>query len=506
MRPLTIWTKQHEFFLEHEIPQAENPAGFALHITNLADGSPRTAGPLEMQFQLGKTKLQIHLQEPARPGIYLAEVQFPTVGNWKWTLQVDKDRPPLPEVVVYSTKDAVGQAGSSQADPAGSITMLKEQQWPARLKTETAEKKNLADRVPATARITACRTHTARISAPAAGTLQSPSQAQRVPLGKQVQAGETLAVLRIPLLAGDLGDWESGKIQRQDTMVRAKHEVSRGEAALQTAQANLRLEENAFTRIQTLHAQSAKSDRELEEARFQLVSAQASLGSAEETLGAWTRALASFESDKDAFLAQESRSMELKLLSPISGQVIHAPTAGGEWLNEGDLLFEIQDLSQLHVSIRVPETDLTRLGKFPRAHLPHPSNGSQVELPGLGGKLLLAAPKVHPVTHSAELLYEIPNPGWLRAGMTLRAHLATGPERSVLAVPPSALVDDAGLDVVFVQTAGESFSRRTVRTGAWNEDAVEILEGLQEGEMVVVDGAYIVLLVSLSGVIPEHSH
>jgi len=73
-------------------------------------------------------------------------------------------------------------------------------------------------------------------------------------------------------------------------------------------------------------------------------------------------------------------------------------------------------------------------------------------------------------------------------------------------VPSSAIVDAAGIQVIFVQTGGESFARRTIRTGIHDGHRVEILEGLNEGEQVVTDGAYVVHLASLSGSIPEHSH
>jgi len=426
--------------------------------------------------------IRLTLDAPARKGIYLTDVTFPVTGDWRWSVDVDGDKQELETVMVYADASTVMAAGQDAARAAserggGEITMLKEQQWPVRLKVARAQIQEMANRVPATARVTACRTHTAQVAAPTAGTLWA--KGARTELGQQVPAGHVLAVLRIPLLGEDLGNWKA-------SVAAAKQEVARADAELKRAQA-------VYARAKTLFEKQAKSKRELEEAQYVFSSAQAAQTASLETLAAWQS-------------AQAGSSLDLPLRAPIAGQVIHAPTAGGEWVAESDLLFHIQDLSQLHVSVRVPETDLPQLGARPTAEIPHPTDGSLLDLPGTNGELLLAAPKVHPMTHSAELLYEIPNPGWLRSGMTLPAHLFTSHSRQVLAIPSSAIVDDAGIQIAFVQTGGESFSRRTVRTGLNDGHHVEILEGVTAGEQVVIDGAYIVHLVSLSGTIPEHSH
>jgi len=436
----------------------------------------------------------VSIKEPTRPGIFLSEVSFPSAGEWEWWIRIDYEVVGFPSIRVFASLEERANRTTSRSEETAGITMLKEQQWPVRMRVETASLRELSSRIPATARVTACRTHTARIPAPLDGKLLPPATSQRTAIGQTVSAGETLGILRTPLLSAELADWASALAQ-------AKHNQSTAEADLSTARAGLDRTEKSTNRIHDLHAQQAKSDRELEEANYLLASARGAVKAAESSLKAWDQALRELSSDNNG-----AKHLELELCAPISGKVLFAPTASGEWLNQGELLFEIQDLSQLHVAVRVPEADLPRLGSSPQAHLHHPNTNEQIELPGAEGKLLLAAPTVHPVTHSAEVLFEIPNPGWLRPGMTLAAHLATGQAHESLAVPTSAVVDDAGIDVVFVQTAGESFARRTVRLGDSDGDRVEIIEGLVVGEQVVIDGAYIVHLVSLAGTIPEHSH
>ena len=60
--------------------------------------------------------------------------------------------------------------------------------------------------------------------------------------------------------------------------------------------------------------------------------------------------------------------------------------------------------------------------------------------------------------------------------------------RDVLAVPASAVFQDGARQAVWVDDAGRA-ERRTVRLGAQGEQSVEVLEGLREGQRVVVAGA-----------------
>jgi multidrug efflux pump subunit AcrA (membrane-fusion protein) len=73
-----------------------------------------------------------------------------------------------------------------------------------------------------------------------------------------------------------------------------------------------------------------------------------------------------------------------------------------------------------------------------------------------------------------------------------------GLERGVT-VPSSAVLDDNGTPVAYVQIGGEEFERRVLTLGPTDGEYVLVLDGVREGEMVVTTGAYQVRLASLSG-------
>ncbi len=75
-----------------------------------------------------------------------------------------------------------------------------------------------------------------------------------------------------------------------------------------------------------------------------------------------------------------------------------------------------------------------------------------------------------------------------------------------MAVPDSALVEEGGRFIVFVQLGGETFDKRDVTLGLRDGNWVQVLAGLKEGERIVTKGAYAIRLASVSGVIPAHGH
>ena len=91
-------------------------------------------------------------------------------------------------------------------------------------------------------------------------------------------------------------------------------------------------------------------------------------------------------------------------------------------------------------------------------------------------------------------------------GQSVELRLFVGQAQSGPAIPESAVVDDGGRPVVFVQLGGESFERRPVQLGSREHGYVHVLEGVAPGERIVHRGAYLVRLAAMSTTIPAHGH
>ena len=176
--------------------------------------------------------------------------------------------------------------------------------------------------------------------------------------------------------------------------------------------------------------------------------------------------------------------------APISGTVIERKVTLGQAVERATDAFKIADTTHVWVSLDLYEKDLSRV------HV-----GQEVEtrtdaLPGeaFRGRVAFVVPVIDQATRTAKVRLEFPNPnGALHAGQLVTARILADPKlatEQVLAVPRSAVEQIEGKTVVFVQT-GEGFERRNVLTGTSGGARIEVLKGLNAGELVAVDGAFL---------------
>ena len=105
------------------------------------------------------------------------------------------------------------------------------------------------------------------------------------------------------------------------------------------------------------------------------------------------------------------------------------------------------------------------------------------------------------------IIYELRDPDpRLAIGQAVSLRIFAAAAADAVTVPDSAVVDDAGQPVIFVQVAGESFERRPVRLGNREAGLVQIGGDVAAGERVVVRGAPLIRLASLSPRVPAHGH
>ena len=176
------------------------------------------------------------------------------------------------------------------------------------------------------------------------------------------------------------------------------------------------------------------------------------------------------------------------LEAPISGYVLVRNVTHGERIEANTTLIEIADLSRVWVMASVYEYELP----FLRA-------GQQAEmtlsyLPGrsIRGHVALVYPVLDAATRTVQVRLEFPNPDLrlkpeMYADVELRGDLG---ER--LAVPESAVLSTGTRDIVFVAKGAGTFEPREVRLGLRASDAVEVLDGLSEGERVVTSGNFLI--------------
>jgi Cu(I)/Ag(I) efflux system membrane fusion protein len=177
------------------------------------------------------------------------------------------------------------------------------------------------------------------------------------------------------------------------------------------------------------------------------------------------------------------------LRSPVSGVVVEKPALKGMRFLPGETLYQISDLSALWVLAEVFEHDLAQV---------RPGQGATIEVsafPGkiFKGKVAFLYPTITPETRTGKVRIELANPGGqLKPAMYASVELATGERRNVLTVPASAVLDSGVRQVILVQMAEGRFEPRAVKLGTRTDDYVEVLEGVNAGEAVVVGANFLI--------------
>lgn len=484
---VTVWDNGWEVFYEHSPVVAGRVANFATHVTDLRTFLPRREGRATFVLRIGEEAPLEHVEgAPSRPGIYGAQLTFPKAGKWSLSLLIPGEtavqRVELRPVIVHESLEAARKAEAP--DPPAGVSFLKEQQWKLGTRIEPVARRRLVERLRLPGAVSARPGSRASVTAPVEGRLLVPVGKSLPGLGDRVEAGQVLALVQPPFS------------EFAAKLVEANVEVVKSKLAQDAA-------EQSLARTRNLHAAQAKTERELQESELAFRTAQAQHQGAVGVRDAYQKAGA-------VFTTQEGKDLPaLELRAPISGRVVEVRAAVGEHVGPEHPLLTILDAERVYVEARIPETDVGRVSSARgAAYESMEAKGRPVAILGEGGgRVVYLGLEVDPSSRTIPLVYEVPNPGGhLRIGMTLTVFVETAREEQSLAVPASALVDEEGRYVAFVQTAGETFEKRDLTLGIRDTGFAQVLSGLAEGERVVTHGAYAVRLASVATSLPAHGH
>ena len=178
----------------------------------------------------------------------------------------------------------------------------------------------------------------------------------------------------------------------------------------------------------------------------------------------------------------------LILYSPMTGVVTKKDIVMGHRLNEGDMPYEITDLSRVWVLADAYETDLSRI----RVGMPASLSLQAFPNRTFTGKVIFIDPILDAKTRTAKVRLEFANPkGELKPEMFGEVTLQTE-KREGLRIPADAVIDSGTKKVVFVALGEGKLQPREVEVGPAAGDQVEVLAGLAEGDKVVTRANFLV--------------
>jgi RND family efflux transporter MFP subunit len=203
------------------------------------------------------------------------------------------------------------------------------------------------------------------------------------------------------------------------------------------------------------------------------------------------RAEAELADARVALEASRLRESRARLVTPISGvvqslgrQFANAPAADGQLVGASFVVAEIAPIETLIADVALVGPDFSRVRVGQQARVRHYAWEDR-RFPGTVTRL---APSIDPMTRTFTAEVAIANSKRdLRPGMFVEVTLIAERREEVPVVPRTAVAERGGVKVVFV-LQGQKVTRREVVVGLGDDDVVEIRDGLDVGERIVVKG------------------
>lgn len=466
----TNYTEQSELFVEFPPLVAGQASTFVAHVTRLADYEPLRSGVLDVILsQSGNTVARFRVRQPARTGIFTPAVTPRDSGEFELTVEVSdenlKARHELGPVTAFPSQDAVE---INQPELEGDIAYLKEQQWVNPFATELAQRRPLRPSVPGFATVLPPADASALLRAAADGYYSS---SELITAGQRVESGKVLGYIVPRLGAGE--------------------DIGQLTVAVERARSRVSLARQDVARLEGLFQRGAVPERRVIEARENLEVAQVELQTAQSRLNQQ---------------AGGKAEAGIALRAPVAGEVTSISVRPGSYVKAGDALFSIAAPDRRWLEIRVPERFAQTLSATSGAWI-EKEKGTLILDADAGARVVQTNTVIDPRSRTASVSLEYPSSqGPTLIGSRFTAHVFSGQAEPLLAIPRSAVIDDAGQLVVYVQTSGETFVRRPVTLGISDGNYFAVHSGVQEGERVVSEGAYYVKLATVGGDAVGHGH
>ena len=456
---------------------------FAIHLTDLQTFKPLTEGRAVVELAYGGGQTETFSQDgPSRPGIFGVNVIPTRAGSPAMTIRVESaaldDEHRLGPVEVTGTEGEDNEHphdGSEGGDHSHGeeISFLKEQQWTLDFATQVVGIATMRESLTVPAKVQPRSGGRITIAAPVGGRLSTGIQLPVI--GTNVESGQVVAAIVPP--TSTPSDLPSLELDAEEAGVKldfARQERRRLERLLKAGA------------IPARRVNEAKANESVVAA--QLKAAQARLKHYEKTRQAEH---------------QEDGRTTFQVRSPLSGVVASVNTTAGAHVEDGGTLLEVVAVDRVYVVGEVSEVATAAVRR---------PTGAEIVVPGLEqpmqvGRLVSVANFVDPQSRTVKVIYEMDNRSRrLAVGQAISLRLFHSTTNQAPTISESALVDDGGRPIVFVQTGGESFERRPVTMGERQGGRVQVTTGVAPGERVVTRGAYLVRLASMSTQVPAHGH
>lgn len=331
--------------------------------------------------------------------------------------------------------------------------------------------------------------------------ISAPIEKFLVERGDSVHAGQLLAVLENKDLAGTAAQAKGAYEQAQanyesTTAANLPEQITQAKGNVDSAQAAFDAAQKLYDNSKKLYKQGALAGKQLDQAQVGLTQAQAQLQSARQQLeklqsvgmkAQVKSARGQLDSAKGAYDNAAAQLSYTEIRSPIDGVVTDRPLFPGDMASTSMPLITVMRLSQVVARARMPASEAALLKVGDPAEISGPGASDPVE-----GKVTVVSPAVDPNSTTVQVWVSARNPhDELKPGSTVTVTVTAKKVPDALVIPREALQNDPDIGPYVMTVDSKSVAHQIkVKTSIEQGDKVQITEGLQQGQLIVGQGAY----------------
>lgn len=456
----TLWDNNVELFVEFTPLVLKENNQIRILLTSLDS------------FQAINTDLSIHINngtkiqaKSSQKGIYSANLTFQKAGKQKLVFVLgsgaNKRSIALQDIPVFENQDAAFHGAHPAADATGSINYQRKEAWNNLFKVEAVQQKPVGSIVHTSGIIEPSTTDLSTLVAKRDGVVNI--RKKNLTSGTAVRTGELLFTV-------------TGKGILEDEL----------EMNFIKAQSNLDRQKSNLDRKQKLLNDNIIGQKEYDQA-----------------LNEFELAEAEFNNIRKLFNKGEKRHL---VTTSTTGFVSQLLVQEGQFVKAGQPLASILKTSRVQIKVDVSPRYRALLPTIVDANFVNPYTNKAYSMLDLEGKVIsFGRMTSHAEGHYIPLFFEINNHPDLSPGAMVEVFLMTQPNAQQLSVPLSAVLEEMGSYVTFVQKSAESYEKQVVEIGANDGKMVQILSGLSIGDKVITQGALQVKMASMSGTVDPHA-
>jgi cobalt-zinc-cadmium efflux system membrane fusion protein len=384
-------------------------------------------------------------------------------------------------IIVVSSLFALSCESKTTAPPeskkpredAGVLTIDASGQKKGGIVVEQVQLRNLAQTITASGQLTVNENRTWRVGAIADGKIEE----LLANVGDLVRAGQVVARIH----SHDVHEARAGYRQASVELERARAAHAYAARLRDRATRLLELKAGSRQEVDSAEAEARNSEALIEKAKADLEKERAHL-------------------DFLHVPIDDPTQDDIPLFAPASGLVLERKAGVGSVVSAGDEVLSLTDPSSLWMIAAANESDLSKL----RAGQPVRISVRAYPDKEFRGTILKLGEQLNPTTRTLQIRILVPNPqNLLKPEMFATASLEESGKRRALFVPEAAVQDINGVPSVFARRFEDQFEVRAVKVGRHENGSVEISEGLNGQEAVVVKGSFLLKSQMLKSIIAE---